>query len=64
MATAQQWNSFDGRVQADDWDGAFNVLEVIVKDIDFRLKSQENKMTALQTKVADLEARVVALENA
>lgn len=64
MATSQQWSQFDARVADQQWQAAFNILETIVKDIDFRLKSEENKTAALQTKVNDLTARVTALENA
>jgi hypothetical protein len=57
MATNAQWTAFDDKINEAKWLQAFNILETIVKDIDARLKSQENKVT-------NLTARVVALENA
>ena len=64
MATNGQWNDFNNRVAAQQWQAAFDIIETIVKDIDLRLKSEEAKSVNQTAQLQDLKTRVTALENA
>lgn len=64
MATNAQWNTFEDKINAGQWLQAFNILETIVKDIDARLKVEENKSANITAQLQDIKNRLNVLEQA